>query len=292
MKNKILEFKSGTSNDELELAIHGELLILSEGKKYQLHLNENELNVFERAKQVGYAMQAGMEWEKQTQAYYFWCEINHRAFVLIKQKGEFSTIFWDTITVQEVDGIEISVSEFDDIEKIPNAEAEQTASNIFSILNETTRKSISAFQEIENFLKNSKFYKVEEQETAKESLVQSRIGQGQFRAALIEYWQCCSVTGCKQIELLKASHIKPWRYSSNQERLNVFNGLLLLPNLDTCFDLGLISFDDEGKILISNQLRKATLLQLGINENMKLMKVEKHHQEFLKYHRESVFRVK
>ncbi len=291
MKNKILEFKSGTSNDELELAIRGELLILSEGKKYQLHLNEPELKAFERAKQVGYAMQAGTEWEKQTQAYYFWCEINHRAFVLIKQKGEFSTIFWDTITVQEVDGIEISVSEFDEIEKVPNTEAERTASNIFSILNETTRKNISAFQDIENFLQNSKFYKAEEQETSKESLVQSRIGQGQFRTALIEYWQCCSVTGCKQIELLKASHIKPWRYASNQERLNVFNGLLLLPNLDTCFDLGLISFDDEGKILISNQLRKATLLQLGINEGMKLMKVEKHHQEFLKYHRESVFRV-
>ena len=201
-------------------------------------------------------MQAGTEWEKQTRAYYFWCEINHRAFVLIKQKGEFSTIFWDTITVQEVDGIEIDVSEFDDIDKIPNTEAEQTASKIFSILNETTRKNISAFQEIENFLQNSKFYKAEEQETAKESLVQSRIRQGQFRAALIEYWQCCSVTGCKQIELLKASHIKPWRYASNQERLNVYNGLLLLPNLDTCFDLGLISFDHEGKILISNQLRK------------------------------------
>lgn len=292
MKNKILEFKSGTSNDELELAIRGELIILSEGKKHQLHLNETELKAFERAKQVGYAMQSGMEWEKQTQAYYFWCEINHRAFVLIKQKGEFSTIFWDTITVQEVDGIEISVSEFDDIDKIPNVEAEQTASSIFSILNETTRKNVSAFQKIENFLQNSKFYRVEEQVTAKESLVQSRIGQGQFRAALIEYWQSCSVTGCKQIELLKASHIKPWRYASNQERLNVFNGLLLLPNLDTCFDLGLISFDDEGKILISNELRKATLLQLGINESMKLMKVEKHHQEFLKYHRESVFRVK
>lgn len=264
MKNKILEFKSGTSNNELELAIRGESLVRSQGKNYQLHLNEIELKAFERAKQFGYAMQAGMEWEKQTQAYYFWCEINHRAFVLIKQKGEFSTIFWDTITVQEVDGIEIDVSEYDDIEKIPSAEAEQIASKIFSILNETTRENVSAFLEIENFLQNSKFYHVEEQETAKESLVQSRIGQGQFRAALIEYWQCCSVTGYTQVELLKASHIKPWRYASNQERLNVFNGLLLLPNLDTCFDLGLISFDDEGKILISSQLRKTTLSQLLI----------------------------
>lgn len=292
MKQKILEFKSGTTNDELEMAIRGEFPILSEGTKYQLRLNETELKAFENAKQFKYAVQVGMEWEKQTRAYYFWCQINHRAFVLIKQKGEFSTIFWDTMTVQEVDGIEIDVSECNDIENIPNAEAEQIALKIVSILNETTRKNISAFQEIENFLQSSKFYQVKERETVKESRVQSRIGQDQFRAALIEYWQCCSVTGCKQVELLKASHIKPWRYASNQERLNVFNGLLLLPNLDTCFDLGLISFDNEGKILISSQLRKSTLLQLGINENMKLTKVEKHHQEFLKYHRENVFRVK
>lgn len=128
------------------------------------------------------------------------------------------------------------------------------------------------------------------QETTRESVIQSRIGQGQFRTSLVRYWQGCSVSGCKQMELLKASHIKPWRDSSNAERLDVFNGLLLLPNLDACFDSGLISFDDDGKIVISSELDESTLSHLGINSNLKLLRVEQRHKDFLSYHRENIFR--
>lgn len=128
------------------------------------------------------------------------------------------------------------------------------------------------------------------QETTRESVIQSRIGQGQFRTSLIGYWQGCSVSGCPQFEILKASHIKPWRFSTNEERLDVFNGLLLLPNLDTCFDSGLISFEDEGKIIISSKLSEATLLQLGINSDLKLLRVEQKHKDYLRFHRENIFR--
>ncbi len=143
----------------------------------------------------------------------------------------------------------------------------------------------NVLQEIERF-KNS--YEGLE-ETTRESVIQSRIGQGQFRTSLIEYWQGCSVTSCQQIELLRASHIKPWRYSSNAERLDMYNGLLLLPNLDACFDSGLISFDNEGKIIISSRLNESVLLQLGINSNLKLSRVEQRHKDFLQYHRKNVF---
>lgn len=128
------------------------------------------------------------------------------------------------------------------------------------------------------------------QETTREAVIQSRIGQGQFRTSLIEYWQKCSVTGCQQIELLRASHIKPWRDSSNAERLDMYNGLLLLPNLDACFDSGLISFDDEGKIVISSKLDKSALLQLGIDSSLKILRVEQRHKDYLRYHRENRFR--
>jgi hypothetical protein len=142
------------------------------------------------------------------------------------------------------------------------------------------------FQEIEQFKKSS----VSLQETTRETIVQSRIGQGQFRLSLIAYWQGCSVTGCSQVEILKASHIKPWRDSTNNERLNIYNGLLLLPNLDACFDIGFISFSDEGKILVSSQLGDTTLAQLGIKREMELLKIEQEHKEFLGYHRQKVFR--
>ncbi|MDH7482969.1 MAG: HNH endonuclease [Armatimonadota bacterium] len=126
-------------------------------------------------------------------------------------------------------------------------------------------------------------------ETTRQSVIESRIGQGLFRSSLIQYWQGCSVTGCKNLEILKASHIKPWRDSSNEERLDVFNGLLLIPNLDTCFDLGLISFDDSGQILVSSGLDETTREQLGIYPDLRLLRVDEKHKEFLRYHRDRVF---
>ncbi|MEG3057297.1 MAG: HNH endonuclease signature motif containing protein [Methanoculleus sp.] len=90
--------------------------------------------------------------------------------------------------------------------------------------------------------------------TERESLILSRIGQGEFRSGLISYWKRCAVTGCDSIALLRASHIKPWRDSDNAERLDAYNGLLLAPNLDSAFDKGYISFDDSGEMLISGEL--------------------------------------
>ena len=96
-------------------------------------------------------------------------------------------------------------------------------------------QKLNVLQEIEQFKDSYETL----QETTRQSVILSRIGQGQFRTDLIEYWQGCSISGCKQIEVLRASHIKPWRSSSNTERLDLYNGLLLLPNLDACFDSGL-----------------------------------------------------
>jgi hypothetical protein len=147
-------------------------------------------------------------------------------------------------------------------------------------------QTLNILQEIELFRESYENL----QETTRESVIQSRIGQGQFRANLVEYWQGCSVTGCTQIELLRASHIKPWRDSSNTERLDTYNGLLLIPNLDACFDLGLISFDDDGKILISNELTTSAMSVLGISHALKLSKIEQRHKEFMQYHRQNIFR--
>jgi len=77
--------------------------------------------------------------------------------------------------------------------------------------------------------------------TEKTRLILSRIGQGSFREKLVELWYGCSVTNYQQTSLLIASHIKPWSQSDNKERLDPYNGFLLLPSLDKAFDLGFIS---------------------------------------------------
>ncbi len=125
--------------------------------------------------------------------------------------------------------------------------------------------------------------------TERETIVQSRIGQGKFRDDLINYWKGCAVTDCKVLALLRAFHIKPWRDCNNRERLDRFNGLLLTPNLDSAFDNGIISFDDEGTILINRRLSNEARIKLGINEKMSMRKVEKQHIKYLDYHRKKVF---
>ena len=118
-------------------------------------------------------------------------------------------------------------------------------------------------------------------ETERESIIQSRIGQGAFRSGLINYWGKCAVTGCSLTKLLRASHIKPWRDSDNAERLDTYNGLLLIPNLDSAFDLGYISFDNEGKIIISDKLSENDWNELGIHPKMNLRKIEQNHIKYL-----------
>lgn len=123
--------------------------------------------------------------------------------------------------------------------------------------------------------------------TEKAILVNTRIGQGDFRNKLIDYWQGCAVTKYRNPRLLVASHIKPWRSANNQERLDVFNGILLLPNLDKVFDLGYISFEETGKIKISSELEEAG--KLGVKPDVGILLSKKHHA-YLEYHRDVVFK--
>lgn len=123
----------------------------------------------------------------------------------------------------------------------------------------------------------------------RETIVKARIGQGQFRQCLIDYWSGCAVTRCEETALLRASHIKPWAKSSLLERTNSYNGLLLSPTLDAAFDAGYISFDDSGVVIISKRLSADDASALGIQPEMRLCQVEPEHAKYLRYHREHIF---
>lgn len=123
-------------------------------------------------------------------------------------------------------------------------------------------------------------------QTEKLQIINARVGQGIFRDRQLKYWDhhCC-LTECGFEPVLRASHIKPWRDSTNEERLDVFNGLLLAPNADALFDKGLISFDDGGRMLVSPQLPEKVLTWLGMNRNMTIT-LEEQHRKYLAFHRE------
>lgn len=123
--------------------------------------------------------------------------------------------------------------------------------------------------------------------TEKIELVKARIGQGAFRQKLLRHWEGCAVTGYKELKMLVASHIKPWSASSNTERLDPFNGLLLSPNLDRAFDRGFITFDEKGVLSVSPLLSEPKAL--GIVDGMRVV-LQPEHQPFMTHHRHHVYR--
>jgi putative restriction endonuclease len=129
--------------------------------------------------------------------------------------------------------------------------------------------------------------------TEAERLVVQRVGQNLFRSALLDFFggRCC-VTGLAVPELLRASHIKPWAdCTSDEERLDVFNGLLLAPNLDALFDCGWITFDEAGQVIVSAKLPADARECLGVSGAWRIDTLSPRHRCYLAYHRERVFRL-
>lgn len=127
-------------------------------------------------------------------------------------------------------------------------------------------------------------------DTERDALIKARIGQGGYREALLAYWGGCAVTDCTVSALLRASHIKPWRKATPQQRLDPYNGLLLTPNLDLAFDQGLISFDDHGQILLGEDLDPDSARALNLTPQLRLRQIEPRHCAYLAWHREHLFR--
>lgn len=124
--------------------------------------------------------------------------------------------------------------------------------------------------------------------TEAERLVVQRVGQDIFRDGLITYWQgSCPLTGICDHALLRASHIKPWKdCESDEDRLDVHNGLLLSALWDAAFDRGLVTFDDDGRPEFSKQLSEAAAAELRWQAPIHL--TEKH-RVHLEWHRSKVF---
>lgn len=130
--------------------------------------------------------------------------------------------------------------------------------------------------------------------TEAERLVIQRVGQEIFRRGLIDYWEGhCAITGLRVVELLRASHIKPWAECENDgERLDVFNGLLLAPNFDALFDRGYITIDCTGGVVVSTIVDVADRLTLGIQKGMRISGLTDQHQSYLEWHRDCIFKHK
>lgn len=122
-------------------------------------------------------------------------------------------------------------------------------------------------------------------ETEREVLAKTRIGHSEYKAKLLESDKKCRVCNLKDGNYLIASHIKPWSVSSDKEKLDQNNGLLLCPNHDYLFDRNRISFDENGFILISASIDKNTRILLNLDNNMKI-ELKNEEKPYMNYHRQ------
>lgn len=125
--------------------------------------------------------------------------------------------------------------------------------------------------------------------TTAQALVDARLGQGAFRGSLEAKWNgACAVTGCAISGILRASHIKPWAASTDSERLDPENGLLLVAHIDGLFDKGLLSFEKDGRMLLSKQISPRDRQYLRLPKSLR-ERPSKQQCRFLEYHREKIF---
>lgn len=125
--------------------------------------------------------------------------------------------------------------------------------------------------------------------TEKDQLIKARRGQGIFRNRLINVEKGCRITGIIDPFFLTASHIKPWRDSTNFEKLDGNNGLFLSPHLDRLFDKGWISFSDHGDIIIANGIAENAIARWNISlKNVGTF--NKKQREYLQYHRNNILK--
>lgn len=128
-------------------------------------------------------------------------------------------------------------------------------------------------------------------ETEKHAIVLARRGQGLFRQRVVAIERRCRVTGVTQSDYLRASHSKPWRDSTNEERLNGENGLLLTPDVDLLFDRGFIGFDDNGDVLVSPVADVHSFEKMGLTASMlkNVGRFSEGQKAFLRFHRDNIF---
>lgn len=99
----------------------------------------------------------------------------------------------------------------------------------------------------------------------REQLILARIGQGEFRKALLDrFHRRCVITGCRVEAALRASHCRPWHRCDPQDQRNPANGLLLVANLDALFDRYLITVELDGTVRRSEQLTRELAQSLGL----------------------------
>jgi len=147
-------------------------------------------------------------------------------------------------------------------------------------------------------LESDRSLKIRGGPTESTATVKVRRGQQFFRQSILSaYGLRCCISGINIPSLLVASHIKPWR-DFPEERLDPRNGLCLSNLHDAAFDEGLITLDNQLRVILSKRLR-AFFPQPTLEDNFIPFegrpislpdKLAEPATEFIDYHRRIIFK--
>ena len=161
---------------------------------------------------------------------------------------------------------------------VKNKRIERIESSIYTLIDFDEKKLAFKDKETEEILR-----------TTKDIQATIRIGQDKFRELLLKNLKNCPITGVSDKRLLLASHIKPWAFSDNNERLDINNGFLFSPLFDKLFDTGLISFENNRKMIFSPSLKKNEVEKLNLEEKIYNNLPVEGRENYLEFHRNKVF---
>lgn len=126
--------------------------------------------------------------------------------------------------------------------------------------------------------------------TEKDIICKQRIGQGLFKELLLDKYNCkCALCNITTERMLVGSHIKEWSHSTDSQKLDVNNGILLCAHHDALFDKHLISFNDDGTLLISPLIDSTEQVTLNLLAIPKLS-ITDEMKPFIAYHRSKLKR--
>ena len=114
--------------------------------------------------------------------------------------------------------------------------------------------------------------------------ITERRGQSEFRNRLLALYNCrCAMSNCGVLEVLEAAHIFP--YKGEQTNISC-NGIILRADLHTLFDLGMITIDEEFKIVVDNSLRESSYFDFnGRVLNLPISSEAKPSMRAIRWHR-------
>jgi hypothetical protein len=127
--------------------------------------------------------------------------------------------------------------------------------------------------------------------------VKVRRGQQFFRQSILSaYGLRCCISGIDVPRLLVASHIRPWREFPD-DRLDPRNGLCLSSLHDAAFDSGLITLDEQFRVVLSKRLKRhfpQAALEINFvpyeGNNIRLPeRLINPSGDHIRYHRERIF---